>query len=567
MRISKKAILVFFLVFGLWPNAILGQAKKTSLSENLASFNFKNQEQLDSAFLAIDKISDTESIQKGKCYYMLGKKYYGLAIFDKAKESFTKSITVLSKHPEIFEYADSYHLLGLNAVKLKQFDVADSYFDKCIQISTKNKDTLNIISGLHGKGNLLIQTEQYQEAETSLQKALELGLKINDSLSYSYSYDFLSQLAGQVNKPKEALDYQLKSMRIREKINDKFGLAISLNNVGECYRLLEEKALAEKYFIDAQKLASSIGFRDLENYIFQILTELAEERGNYPLALEYSKKHKALSDSLFNEKMLKEVADIEGKYQLTEKEKELSEQVIKNQKLSIYILLFLLELLFAAGWAYRINLKKKEERILMEREAKQKLENERVRIARDLHDHLGPELSMISSRLDIMSFKNQSDSFSNLANVTRGAMDQLRDTIWSIRGEAITIEDFAAKVQEFALKRLDGLNIKYTTEASKKEELLSPNQALNLFRVCQEAINNAAKYAESSIIELKVNATDNIYLELSDNGKGFEDSTKNKGYGLRNMRERLEELDGNLDLISTNKGTKITCRLPLFLKA
>jgi signal transduction histidine kinase len=136
-----------------------------------------------------------------------------------------------------------------------------------------------------------------------------------------------------------------------------------------------------------------------------------------------------------------------------------------------------------------------------------------------------------------------------------------------VRGEAITIEDFEAKVQEFALKRLDGLNIKYTTEASNKEELLSPNQALNLFRVCQEAINNAAKYAEPSIIELKVNATDNIYLELSDNGKGFDNSTKNKGYGLRNMRERLEELDGNLDLISTNKGTKITCRLPLFLKA
>ena len=559
--------LFFTLAHAQEPPSSIRAIKKTLTTQNAFetwnTFPFKVKEQIDSALALSNELLNSSPDLLAKSHYVLGKRYFSTGEYASSTKLLTKAAQELREQKLFTEEADTYHFLGLNAGRLNQNDKATDYFQKAILLAQQHNDTFNIINGLHGLGNLANKIEDYEQAMKHFNRALDLGLASHDSLSFSYSYDFLSQTVGQKGDPKKALEYQLKALDIRRALGDQFALAISINNVGECYRLLNEPAKAKRYFLEAQQKAQSIGFRDLEAYIYQILTELAEEEGNYQEALLYSKQHKILSDSLFNAKMASEVAEIEGKYQLTEKEKQITEAKLKSERQSEIMIGILMALLAVSAIAYSIFTKKKEEKKRLEAEAVASLEEERLRIARDLHDHLGPELSLISSRLDMMSYQQEGGQLGQLADVTRSAMDQLRDTIWSIRGDAITLFDFAAKVREYANKRLAGTPLRFVDSCSNQQAVLSPNQALNLFRVCQEAINNAAKYAKASEIELSISCENNLYIQLKDNGIGFEVNSASAGYGLRNMRERIEELGGVFQLDSSVSGTIIQLTLPI----
>lgn len=559
--------LFFTVAHAQEPPSSIRAIKKTLTIQNAFetwnTFPFKVKEQIDSAVILSNELLAASPDLLAKSHYVLGKRYYSTGEYASSTKLLTKAAQELRDQKLLKEEADAYHFLGLNAGRLNQNEKASDYFQKGITLAQQHNDTFNIINGLHGLGNLANKTEAFNKAQQYFTRALALGLDSKDSLSFSYSYDFLSQTAGQKGQAKEALDFQLKALEIRRKLGDQFAMAISINNVGECYRLLNEPLKAEQYFKEAQQKAKSIGFRDLEAYIYQILTEMAEEKGNYQEALAYAKQHKVLSDSLFNAKMASEVAEIEGKYQLTEKEKQITEAKLKSERQSVYLIGILLAFLAASAIAYSIFVKKQEEKKRLEAEALASLEEERLRIARDLHDHLGPELSLISSRLDMMAYKEEEGQLGQLADVTRGAMDQLRDTIWSIRGDAITLADFASKVREYANKRLAGTPIKFMDSCTDKYSELGPSQALNLFRVCQEAINNAAKYAKASQIILAISCSDDLVIHLKDDGIGFNTELNAQGYGIRNMRERVAELDGFFSLESKESGTSILIKMPI----
>lgn len=575
--LRKTLLLVSFVIWGIYLQAQphpkelhriadLKKIPSEDIYETLNAFHFVNEAQVDSAYKFV--ASNLKNPQLAQVKYLLGKRYYSSGVYIKSTKLLTESVAALREAKLFKELADSFHFLGLNSSRLNQEAKAKKYFEECISTAQAHKDTFNVINGLHGIGNLSNKKGEFEQGIKYFEQALNLGLASKDSLSFSYSYDFLSQSYGQIDKQKEALEYQLKALAIREKLGDKFATAISVNNVGECYRLLGQPQKAESFFIRAQEMAKDIGFRDLEAYTYQILTELAEEKGDYKKALQFSKIGKTLSDSLFNTKMTADLAEIEGKYQLSEKERQLSEQKIKNQQQSIYILAFFALTILALVIAYTIYLKKQKEKKLLEQQAQQKLEKERLRIARDLHDHLGPELSLVSSRLDMLSFNNQEQKLAALADVTRGAMDQLRDTIWSIRSEAITIADFAGKVREFANKRLEGTAIQFSDQCFDENRILSPNQALGLFRVCQEAINNVAKYANAQRVELLLHCKENdLIVQLTDDGRGFDPQTVKKGYGLLNMQERIKEMNGKYALESNEKGTSLYLEVPLIISS
>ncbi len=559
-----KYLLLILLLFSI---NVFGQNAQKEFNKKLNEFEFTSIAKLDSAFKDFQKKGfDNDSKWAAEANYIFGKRYFSKSVLDKSMALLLKASDQLKKHKMNRELADTYHFLGLNASKTNQKVKAVAYFNTCEDLAIAVKDTFNMINALHGLGKILQNDSAFAEAEKNFRTALTLGLKSKDSLSTSYSYDFLSQLMGQTDRPQLALENQLKAMLIREKLGDKYALAISINNVGESYRLLNKDKEAEQYFLKALALSKTIGFRDLESYIYTILIDFAKKRKQYDLALEYAESQRVLSDSIFSENMTKSLADVQGKYNLAEKERVLAEKELAYQNQKFLSLLGLVTLLFASGVAFYFYKRKQEQKKILEAESIAKLEKERIRIARDLHDNLGPELAQVSSKLDMLSYKQnetEDGNLAQLANNTRGAMDQLRDTIWSIRGEAITIADFAAKVREFAQKRLKDYGIEFQDICSNADVILGPSQALNLYRVCQEAINNAAKYANSKRVVLEMSCAENIQIRLKDNGGGFDVDSVPRGYGIRNMQERVEELNGVFDISSNKNGTEIKISVPL----
>jgi signal transduction histidine kinase/ligand-binding sensor domain-containing protein len=218
---------------------------------------------------------------------------------------------------------------------------------------------------------------------------------------------------------------------------------------------------------------------------------------------------------------------------------------------------------------------RQKRRLKREIEVQHKLEEERLRISRDLHDNVGAQLSYLITNVewmlqhpDRLTEQDEQQRLQAMSEAGRNAILTLRQTIWAISHNSLNIDDFADRFKQFALKMLEfdkGVQIHFT-ENIIMGKVLAPAVALNLFRVCQEAFNNCLKHAQCKAIHIHFESDDQttFCFKISDDGIGFDwDQAKKKGhYGLVNMEARAKETDAELRVVSTiGVGTELTILL------
>ncbi len=197
-----------------------------------------------------------------------------------------------------------------------------------------------------------------------------------------------------------------------------------------------------------------------------------------------------------------------------------------------------------------------------------RLRKQREQIARDLHDGIGSQLTHIISRLDMLVHRNPAfeSQLNDLQDFTRDTVQQLRETIWVLNQGEIAYGTLTERIRGL-LTRIsadaDCPTIKLTAYGDAST-LLDPRLASSLFRIVQEGVNNAMKYAACTDITVCL-ATDqhSLTLLVSDNGRGFCVEKVPQGYGLLNFKTRTEELDGTFSLNSSDEGTDVLIEFPL----
>lgn len=287
--------------------------------------------------------------------------------------------------------------------------------------------------------------------------------------------------------------------------------------------------------------------------------------------------YRAVVDSVFSEKNAEVLAQMEKKYQSAQKDKSLLEQqgIIQDKELKLQkrnlalvtafaLVLFVSALLY---FQYRQNQSKERENALQLKLAEQKnltrIQKERMRISRELHDNIGSYLTLISALVDQLSKSPQTadDSQINQLNETvTKSMRELRKTAWLLNRQTITIEELGMRLREF-FKPVHQSGIRIKVDVAGNPELcLNEIQTTQVFRIIQEAINNAYKHAGSSEISVTLDAkpSGHFTFEISDSGAGFSPEKQNSGNGLKNMKERTELLGGKFDVTTApGKGTTI----------
>lgn len=212
-------------------------------------------------------------------------------------------------------------------------------------------------------------------------------------------------------------------------------------------------------------------------------------------------------------------------------------------------------------------------------ETEQRLQAERERISRDLHDHVGAQLTSLVSGLDLGERLDHTERdrllqlLRNLKNDARATIGQLRETIWALHQQSVSLAGFAQRVETYAGQLLAGrVRPRFEVQLPQGEHAearLSPTEALQLFRIAQEAIQNAFKHAKADTIRLVLaHEGGELSLEVIDDGIGMNGQAENghvgaEHYGLLNMRRRAEELGGRCRIgPGPARGTAVAIRIP-----
>jgi signal transduction histidine kinase len=231
----------------------------------------------------------------------------------------------------------------------------------------------------------------------------------------------------------------------------------------------------------------------------------------------------------------------------------------------------LLFILLSIGVGIGIQ-KIRQKKAIQALELQHKIQLERERISRDLHDNVGTQLSLMSKnidgvinpRLDI-SDEEKIKNLSSISQTSKEVIFTLRETIWALNKEEISLEELSDKLKTFTQKLLE-LNktcrLSFTEDIATDALILSPSEAIHLFRICQEAITNSLKYANASSMQITISTANGKYkICIADDGVGFDTGIHKPTahYGLSNMKYRAGEIncDFSIDTMP-GRGTTIT---------
>jgi signal transduction histidine kinase len=192
--------------------------------------------------------------------------------------------------------------------------------------------------------------------------------------------------------------------------------------------------------------------------------------------------------------------------------------------------------------------------------------DERNRIAKEIHDDIGSGLTSIRLLSEIALVKN--DNKNELNKISANAnelVNNLNEIIWSINSKNDTLPNLMAYIRSHMVDYLEPYDIKLSINIPHNIPAieLSGEKRRNIFMVIKECFTNIIKHANASAVNFTVQVRDEMIFTIKDNGKGFNNKDilpfKN---GIRNMKERMEHVGGEMD-ISGKNGTTITIKIPL----
>lgn len=503
--------------------------------------------------------------------------YNNLGVLYDYKNQIEKSLEMYFQALKIYESLkdDPYSVamvmsnIGIVYKKQKDFQNVLDYYQKAQKIYEDVESGFGITVTKGNIGFVLINLKRFEESLSTSQSALEgyqrLGYdryvpSIEQNIAIAYDSLGNETLAREYYE--SSIRHHGENQNFYELANAGLSYADFLYRNKEFQKGIETIAISLE---NAKKSESTDLIVSGTKYKAKFLASL----GNFREAFQEFEKFSTGNDSLFEENKTKQIFELREQYESEKKDKKLlvQELEIKEKSAAIQLqVIIIVVLIIGASILYYWYREKKKQQLIQSQLA---MNQERTRIAMDLHDHVGAELTLISSKLDTRIFKEErkkdQEDLTNISNQVRGVSSTLRETVWSIRNESISIDELIIQIETFASKLLEKSELKLLTETGKPELILLPQHALSLFRICQEAITNAFKYSEADLITISIQIVENeLLLKIDDDGKGFNVSEAKKGYGLQNMDQRVQQLKGGFSINSKlGSSTKIKINIPL----
>jgi len=549
-------------------------------------YNTKSDETLILARFGYDLANQkNDKVNRGNFLRLIGLSMMKKGHIDSASVYYYKALKELELTKDTEKLGLLYDDMARMYRKLKQTKRSLEFYDKALKLY-EAENNLEGIARINNESGAVFRDDlaDYKTANERFEKSLRIQRQRNDSVGIGYALEFLGYNQLLIKDYKKSESYLMEALAIREKLKDDFSTMLNYTALGEYYNQTKQPLKSNAYFEKSNSLAEKIKYPDIQKYNYENIMHNYEILGDYKNAYQNLKAFNVLNDSLYNTKRLKDVEEISTKYETAEKEKEIAEKelALKNRNQWIFGLVALAVIIGLIGFLLykqqtlkNIQQQKDNElKLALEKiESQNKLQEQRLSISRDLHDNIGAQLSFIVSTIDTIKYyvsdKNDRliNKLDNVGVFAKETIQELRDTIWAMNKSGITITDLQARIANFiekAKQSYPNIHISLVMDKNIAEHTeFTGLQGLNIFRIVQEATNNALKYAEAKQIEIVINKEDGtIHFLVKDNGKGFVENEIEPGNGLLNMRKRALELGNELELSSdTENGTSVSFRV------
>ena len=497
---------------------------------------------------------------------------------------------------------------------LGNFSAASQTLQEASRIFQETKDTFHIIGARNSLSILYSQNAFFDEAMLERNEAILLAKKIesNDHLT-SFYFNAATDAGKQGNNELRIENLELALEANEKSKNSNFYLGHLLSSAIITYAQTDNIAKAEAYLVELEKnpeqntqgrnrehyldalkqlafakkdygKALSLGkehynlgkdsdhYEDLQGNE-EFLAKAYNALGNYQLALIHQKNYTRIKDSISSIQKIKVLSYYQTLYETEKRDLRIkaqesdialldSKNKVKNQwllfgglgLLSIFAVVFLARARNGARRRQKLNEKFSRDLINAQ-------EEERTRVARELHDSVGQKLMLLTKQTKSIG----NEKMESLAGDT---LEELRSISRGLHPATLERLGVTAAIKSMINEVDSSTPIFFTNEIDNIDDLLSKDASLHLYRIFQEVLNNMVKHADAKSASITVERKgDSIEAIITDNGKGFEFSEKlnqSNSLGMKTLLERAKIIKSTLEIKSKyNHGTTVQILIPV----
>lgn len=573
---------------------------------------------IDSLLKALPLAHDTD---RAYINYFIGKKYLRIS-GDSSRLYTLEAIKLAKKYKDDEVLAESYSILGAREKHEGNFETALKYHLQALHIKEKSNNYKGLAVTYNDIGLVYKQMQRWEEALTYYRKANQFAHKAGRDEAISFTYNNLGTVFNETGNYDSALMCYRNALFYAEKINNPGALATALTNLGDIHLthkrydsalhnfkrcLSYDKANDDKYgmslshmqlarvYSELGKLQMALAHIDTADMItkqenllrerievLKIKSSIQEKSGDYGAAILSIRASAALKDTLISEETSRQVSELQTKYETEKKEQQIalqqSELRSKNYVIGGISGVLLLGGLLGYSYYRRYRLAqqaKLQKAIMREQElATQAVleaeENERKRIASDLHDGVGQlmsaarmNLSLISNEIEFGDERRKL-AFDKALSLVDDSCKEVRTVSHNIMPNALLKSGLVSAIREF-IQKIDERALEVSLYTDGINDRLPSNVETVLYRVIQECVNNVIKHSGANTLDITLIKDDEgISVTIEDNGRGFDAKAETEGIGLKNMQTRIHYLKGTIEWDSApGKGTVVTIQVPV----
>ncbi|MCW5899877.1 MAG: sensor histidine kinase [Flavobacteriales bacterium] len=517
-----------------------------------------------------------------RVHHNIGLVYDEMGDHQEAMRHYVEALKLFQSSDDRQRMASAYNVIGGLFSRMDDKPAALEEYRKARAIRESIGDGVGLSETYGHMGVVLSEMGHQDSALYYFGRSLALARELGHNRRVASNHTNIGKVFIKEGGFRAALAHMDSALSIYSGLGDRRGMSIAHINIGRVHADQGKDERALEHIRKASALAEEVGAMEQLIIALRGSSEILARIGRHREAYADRLRYEALNDSIHDREKMRSVTRIRMEHEfqrqrlldslataeateLASRDHALQLAAERNRRTLITLGALLVLVVAGALWSRLRYMRRARDTILrtqeqlLASEKQREAEQVRTRIARDIHDEIGGELTrirMFGQEVRHLMTHDQTAAGAMLDRMGRSAREAngaLRDIVWATDPKRDTMHGLVEHLREIAHRQLEpgGTETDIRVHHAGNDLPVDPAWRAHVLRIVKEALNNAVKYAGAKSIALEfATEQDSFKLRIADDGKGFDPADKPSGNGLSNMRARAEAIGAELGIIS-----------------